>query len=890
MTNANRENITPARKIPWQNGILFRSLVLFMVISLLPLLTVGAVTVHYIGKDATQKAESALLESAADLAGRIGAYFTTLKKDMKFVASHFDRDNLHSKDNIRFLAAFAVAHSDIQTIWVADGSGKYEVLFSREEMLEKTVPTIVVPPLSGQDGRNIFWYPTRYNAFGETILTGSVPILAPWEERAAGLLFFEIRPQDIHTLFEGQDTRGKGVALLLDESGQLVSHSNRRIAPAGRDISFRFEAEQSRHGLADDFAPHLSLRTGADGKRVLVAYQHVPQKQWRGGVIIERSESEAYGMRDRLVRLTAGSFLLVILLVTPLAIVFAFRLTTPLAKLSEATTALALGDLSARCAVTSRDEIGVLAGTFNQMADLRQKSEDALATEKEWLSVTLRSIGDGVIATGIDGRIALMNKTAEDLTAWRHEDALGKPLTEVFTIINEVTREPCENPVDKVLRNGSVVGLANHTALIRRDGSEIILADSAAPIRDRESRIIGVVLAFRDITGQYRMENDMQRMQKLESLGLLAGGIAHDFNNLLTAIMGNISLARVQIGPEHKATGRLAEAEKATQRATDLTLQLLTFAKGGIPIKKTSRISEVVKDAVGFALSGSKARCGYSVPAGLWCTDIDRGQIAQVFNNLTINSMNAMPDEGTIEILFENVVLAFGQVPTLPSGNYVKISFSDNGTGIPEKYLTKIFDPYFTTMKQGHGLGLTSAFSILKKHDGYITVDSRPGIGTTFFIYLPASKGSVCREGNGRGALSAGHGRVLIMDDDATIRDVAGQILGALGYEAGFAEDGAQALEEYARARAGQKPYGVVLMDLTIPGGMGGKEAVKKLLEMDPEAKVIVSSGYSTDPIMSDYKHHGFIGVIAKPYNIYRMSEVLAGINPTTGGQDVGTD
>lgn len=339
--------------------------------------------------------------------------------------------------------------------------------------------------------------------------------------------------------------------------------------------------------------------------------------------------------------------------------------------------------------------------------DEREQAE----AERERLAVTLRSIGDGVIVTDISSNITLINRVAEEITGWKDEEARGKSLEEVFNIINETTREKCENPINQVLKAGMVVGLANHTALIRRDGTELVIADSAAPIHDRQSRTIGIVLVFRDVTAQYRMEQEMQKMQKLESLGILAGGLAHDFNNLLTAIIGNLSLAKMHTGVDHKAFERLSAAEKAAQRATDLTQQLLTFAKGGAPVKKIASIPEVVKESVNFALSGSNIKCLYNVPSLLWSVEMDKGQMSQVFNNLIINSMHAMPDGGTVRIRFENKTLHDNEVSPLAAGNYVKITFHDEGTGMSEEVSRKIFEPYFTTKKDGSGLGLATVFS-----------------------------------------------------------------------------------------------------------------------------------------------------------------------------------
>lgn len=499
----------------------------------------------------------------------------------------------------------------------------------------------------------------------------------------------------------------------------------------------------------------------------------------------------------------------------------------------------------------------------------------SLYEEKERAQVTLRSIGDGVITTDAEGKVVLINGIAERLTGWTQHEAEGKPLTEVFHIINEMTRERCENPVDKVLREGKIVDLANHTALIARDGTERIIADSGAPIRDESGNIIGVVLVFRDATEKKMMEEEILKAGKLESVGILAGGIAHDFNNILTAIMGNISLAMRDIKPADAIFRRLADAESACMRAKDLTYQLLTFSKGGAPVKKTVSISEIIEDSARLALAGSNVRCKISMPDDLPPADVDEGQISQAVNNLLINAVEAMPGGGLITVRAENLAAGKGDALPLAYGKYIKISIQDQGTGIPPGHLRKIFDPYFTTKQKGSGLGLAICYSIVKKHDGHISVESVLGSGTTFSIYLPASSKELTRRKDSREEPIRGEGKILVMDDEAIVRDVTGQILKKLGYDVEFAGDGSEAIELYRKAKESGKPFDLVIMDLTVPGGMGGKEAIHRLIEIDPDARAIVSSGYSDNLVMSDFRQYGFKGVVAKPYKIQQLALVL---------------
>jgi CheY-like chemotaxis protein len=369
------------------------------------------------------------------------------------------------------------------------------------------------------------------------------------------------------------------------------------------------------------------------------------------------------------------------------------------------------------------------------------------------------------------------------------------------------------------------------------------------------------------------MENELLKADKLESVGILAGGIAHDFNNILTSISGNISMAKMQVKPDHKIFDLLSAAENASVRAQGLTRQLLTFAKGGTPLKETVFLKEPIKESSLFVLRGSKSECNLSISEDLWPVEADAGQISQVISNIVINANQAMPEGGVIQIEADNLMPEkIKEIPVKP-GKYIRISIKDQGVGIPEKHLSKIFDPYFTTKQAGSGLGLATAYSIIKKHNGHISVNSLPGAGTTFHIYLPASDKKVpVKE---EAVLLTGQGKILMMDDDEFLKELAKEIFDMLGYESAFAKNGAETIEMYRKARESGKPYDAVILDLTIPGSMGGKEVIKILLNMDPEVKGIVCSGYSEDEIMSNFREYGFKGMMPKPFDAYKLGKVL---------------
>ncbi len=507
----------------------------------------------------------------------------------------------------------------------------------------------------------------------------------------------------------------------------------------------------------------------------------------------------------------------------------------------------------------------------------RKRAQEALGAEKERLSVTLRSIGDAVITTSTDGKVVLMNRAAEDLTGWSQNQALGQALTSVLKLSKSDSRESGEAIAARVLKGGGLLGPDDQFLLRARDASDRIVSVRGAPILDQSNNMVGVVLVLRDITASKRMEEELAKAQKLESVGVLAGGIAHDFNNLLTAVLGNVGLAKIQANPSGKAFKRLEEAEKASMRAKDLTQQLLTFAKGGAPVRMTASIGDILKESALFAVRGSTTRCDINVASDLWPVDIDQGQISQVIHNLVINASQAMPEGGVIRVQAENVVISSDDelAATLDRSRYVRLSVSDDGLGIAKHHLQKIFDPFFTTKSKGTGLGLATCYSILRNHEGMITAESEPGAGATFHVYLPASSGKEAEKPVVSRQPVSGNGRVLVMDDEDILRDFIEELLRMLGYDVQGTADGVEALQAYQQAREAGEPFDCVLMDLTIPGGMGGKETIKRLLDMDPEVKAIVSSGYCDDPVMANYRKHGFKGVVAKPYDAEGLSAVL---------------
>ncbi len=620
------------------------------------------------------------------------------------------------------------------------------------------------------------------------------------------------------------------------------------------------------------------------------SFRSFPEWQWIVGysVPVDIKYADAREFRNLLI-LIMGGVILVILLILILLI---YRFTKPIARLTEAARAMADGDLDQEIDLTGKDEIGVLAASFKEMCVAvrqsfynlelenreRKHAEEELAREKEQLAITLRSIGDGVVTTDIAGNIVLMNRVAEELSGWNFADACGRGLDDVLCLDDSGPAMDTGSIVARIMENDAEKGGSHQALLLSGDGVQRTIAYSGASIRNDQNRISGSVVVFRDITEQLRIEQELQKNNKLESIGVLAGGIAHDFNNHLVAILGNIDLVLHLGGLTEKQRKLLRKAEKGSLRAKGLTQQLLTFSAGGRPVKEVVSLEPVIREAAGFSLHGQAVDCLFAIPADLWQAEIDKDQISQVIQNIVMNAMQAIAQSGMIQISCSNIVSDEKTHHTLIKGqNYIRIVIADNGKGIAADQLDRIFDPFFTTKDMGSGMGLSICHSIISRHQGGIKVASIPGAGTTVTLFLPAVKQAQIPVKEDLKAPDKDYreSRVLVMDDEEVARQVAAEMLGMMGHKVVMAEDGAQAVDLFRSSRKAGVPIDVVIMDLTIPGAMGGKEAVKEVLALDPEAKVIVSSGYSNDPVMSDYRSYGFHAAIVKPYTYLQFSSTI---------------
>jgi len=507
----------------------------------------------------------------------------------------------------------------------------------------------------------------------------------------------------------------------------------------------------------------------------------------------------------------------------------------------------------------------------------RRLAEEALRLSEAQFRSVFEDSALGITISDTNGHILKCNTAYQKMLGYSEEEL--KSMT--FSALTHSEDVEKHMGLYRELLAGKRDFFTAEKRYISKDGRVVWGQLTVSLVRDQAGKPLFVIGLIENIGERKLLEIERLKAGKLESIGLLAGGIAHDFNNLLTAIIGNIALAKNYIDPQNKASIRLQQAEKALFRSKDLTQQLLTFSKGGDPVKRSVAIADVIRESASFALRGANVKCTFDIADNLWQILVDRSQFSQVIQNLVINADHAMPEGGTIAISAQNIAVAPANGMHIPEGNYVKISIQDNGPGIPPDNLPKIFDPYFTTKNEGSGLGLSIVHSVVHNHGGFIEIDSLPNKGTTFHIYFPASLKKDWQKESGKSKVFRGSGKILVMDDEEMIRDFVKELLESLGYDVELASEGSEAVRMFQIARDTGEPFAAVFMDITVPGGMGGKEAIKELLAIDPDVKAIVSSGYAQDPIMSNYKQYGFAGVVPKPYNLEEMSrelhKVLAG-------------
>ncbi len=526
----------------------------------------------------------------------------------------------------------------------------------------------------------------------------------------------------------------------------------------------------------------------------------------------------------------------------------------------------------------------IIEAFVNQAAIALQKhhtENELIQSEKRFRFLAENSL-DCIWMINSELEFTYVSPSVKLLLDYTPEEIIGTKLSSYFT--SEEFSNFSTRIYDFISEDNSILSTPLQTVMIRKNKEKVHVEITYKLVIGANKKLLGLQGTTRNVSNRVKIEKELQNIEKLKSVGLLAGGIAHDFNNILTGVYGNISLALNTLPKDTREYKYLTEANGSMNRAIRLTKQLLIFAKGGEPIKENIRISSLIKNVVKFDLSGSSILPIFRKEENLWITDADKGQIQQVFSNLTVNARHAMPNGGHIYVNLTNEKINHHSV--LRKGNYIKIIFKDEGFGIESENLDRIFEPYFTTKAEGSGLGLSTVYSIIAKHDGFVKVSSKKNKGTTFAIFLPASTKIENRTPDKDSPvskfISKKKYRILVMDDEQIICDLLTEMLELLGYESDFANEGNETIKKYRNSLQTNNPYDIMIMDLTIPGGKGGLETVKEILQLNPDAKVIVSSGYGHGKIMSDYKEYGFIDIAPKPYTIDNLQEILHRVLPSS--------
>jgi two-component system cell cycle sensor histidine kinase/response regulator CckA len=617
--------------------------------------------------------------------------------------------------------------------------------------------------------------------------------------------------------------------LLVEDHPGSRRNLQRLIAKRGHEVTAVASAEEAEAALAADSFPFLILDWMLPGK---------------SGIDLCRE-----------LRTKAKGDEMFILLVTARADTEDLEQALEAGANDYLTKPLDVGLLNVRISVAER-----------QIRELIERNQARAALEESARTMTniLEKTTDGFIAVDSDWNLTYVNAAAEKIFGRKRTKLLGSLIWERFPELV-----------------GSVFQANYEKVMAERAATEFEASDAAGKVwYDVHAYPSngGISVFFRDISERKKTETERLTTSKLESLGTLAGGIAHDLNNILTVISGNIGLAQLEAPADSGSLlGFLSKAGQAAQHAAHLSSQLLTFSKGGAPLKKVVSIGELLERSAEFALYGSNLRADLDIAVDLWKAEVDAGQIEQVVNALLINAREAMPSGGTVRVRARNVVVEEDSNPSLSAGGYLKISIADRGSGIPEELRAKIFDPYFTTKPTGTGLGLAISYSVVKKHGGHLLLENSSPEGSTFAFYLRASdRATSAAEARASARpFYYNHQRILVMDDEAAIRELTSQLLGTLGYEVTAVPDGLEAVRTYERALRHGEHFQAVILDATVRGGMGGVATIERLRTMDPKVNAIICSGYSDEAALSEFLAFGFRGALPKPFTRSELADAL---------------
>ena len=764
-----------------------------------------------------------------------------------------------------------LAHDQVyQELLVLTPTGQVQAFASRTDVKPREKPHWLGRAFAQPgywDGQDIFVGPVEFDIdLREPLIEIAVPILRRRSGEVAGVLLAHARFKPIWDLLADLDLSEDTDAFVVNADGRILAHPS-----PGEVLSasiFDVPAEGGRHRLAD-------------GRSLIVVKRALSLVSTPTFVIVTRPLTSALASAVEIRTTTLISALVLLLGASALALWQSRSIVRPVEELAKGARQISAGDLVTRIEVSGPAEINALGQTLQEMTDqLKQTIADLKRSEfaeRQRAMVTLQSIGDAVITTDRNGRVTYINPVAERLTGWRLEDALDRPVPEVFNIVDETTRSPVPNRVERCLESGRIVGLANHTALLSRDGREYAISDSAAPIRESNGDVIGVVMVFQDVTEQRALEQAMRQSQKMDAIGQLSGGIAHDFNNLLQVIRGNAELLADDPDLDPDLTRPILQA---TERGAELTQRLLAYARKQPLMPRTIDTSRLFSDLLPMLdrTLGETIEVSLESEDQVWLVACDPGQLETAILNLALNARDAMPNGGSLTIRCAKATkddFRERHRGDLGETDFVRITVSDTGLGMTEETRMKAFDPFYTTkgVGEGSGLGLSMVYGFVMQTGGHLEIDSAQGAGTTVTMFLPRSR-AVPGPGDTAEApeLPKGNGEtILVVEDDAEVRVFAKKALETLGYQVVDVGNAADARE----ALAGLRGFELVLTDVVLPGGASGFDLARELARDRPDLPVVMMSGYPETVVShSDVDGQTFV-LLDKPFRRARLAKTV---------------